>query len=320
MRKHGYNKYLASIIIAACYLVASGGYEQAQAMNSSFLYTLSDFTGPLVYDGATVYSDETRNEAYVVSRGIVKVFNNTGMEVYRFNDGNELGVIASLDFDEEGNIFALSYKNGYVDLSYSIMRCNFRGEPQSSIEIKGIPASFGSFAPRYMAYRDQKFYLADPTDLRIVITDMSGQVQKSFDLIPILELKESDRGDTEMGGFSVDKDGNMLFTTPTLFSASVLSPDGKIASFGTAGSIPGKFENVSAILRDNRGNILVADKLKSVVNVFDRNFNFLMEFGGRGDAPGSIVVPWSMALDSDNKLFITQASNRGVSVFRLFYN
>ncbi len=123
-----------------------------------------------------------------------------------------------------------------------------------------------------------------------------------------------------MGGFSVDKDGNMLFTTPTLFSASVLSPDGKITSFGTAGSIPGKFENVSAILRDNRGNILVADKLKSVVNIFDKNFNFLMEFGGRGDAPGSIVIPWSMALDSDNKLFITQASNRGVSVFRLFYN
>ncbi len=320
MRKHGYNKYLASLIVAACYLVASGGYEQAQAVSSTFLYTLSDFTGPLIYDGATVYADDARNEAYVVSGGIVKVFNNNGMEIYRFNDGNELGAIASLAFDQEGNIYALSYKDGYVVMSYNIIRCNFRGEPQDSIEIKGLPAGFEGFAPRYMAYRDQHFYLADSTNLRIVVTDIRGQVQKGFDLIPLLELKESDRGDTEMGGFSVDKNGNMLFTTPTLFSASVLSPDGKINSFGTAGSIPGKFANISGIIRDNRGNILVADRLKSVVNVFDKNFNFLMEFGGRGNAPGNIAVPWSIALDSDNKLFVTQASNRGVSVFRLLYN
>jgi hypothetical protein len=242
------------------------------------------------------------------------------MQIYRFNNGNELGAISSLAFDQEGSIYALSYKNGYLQASFNIVRCNYRGEPKSTIEIKGIPSRFADFMPRYMAYRDQQFYLADPSSLRIVITDMSGQVQKSFDLISVLELKESDRQDNEMGGFSVDKDGNMLFTMPTLFSASVLSPDGKISSFGTAGSIPGKFANISDIVRDNRGNILVADKLKDVVSIFDKDFTFLMEFGGRGNAPGNIVIPQSMALDSDNKLFITQASSRGVSVFRLLYN
>jgi DNA-binding beta-propeller fold protein YncE len=320
MKKPGYNKYSASIIIAACYLLALGNYEQAHAVNVFFMYTLSDFTGPIIYDGARVYVDAARNEAYVVSKGIVRVFNDNGMEIYRFNDDNELGAISSLDFDQEGDIYALSYKYGYLQASYNILHCNYRGELQSTIEIKGVPSSFKDFMPRYTAYRDHKFYLADPSNLSIVITDMSGQVQKSFDLIPLLELKESDRQDTEMGGFSVDKDGNMLFTIPTLFTASVLSPDGKIASFGTSGSIPGKFANLSDIIRDNRGNILVADKLKDVVNIFDKNFNFLMEFGGRGNAPGNIVIPESMAIDSDNKLFITQASSRGVSVFRLLYN
>ncbi len=227
MKKRGYNNYSTSIIIAACYLVALGNYEQAHAVNVTFMYTLSDFTGPIIYDGATVYVDGARNEVYVVSKGIVKVFNDNGMEIYRFNDGDELGAISSLDFDQQGDIYALSYKYGYLQASYNILRCNYRGEIQSTIEIKGVPSSFKDFMPRYMAYRDRKFYLADPSSLRIVVTDMSGQVQKSFDLISILELKESDRQDTEMGGFSVDKDGNMLFTTPTLFSASVLSPDGK---------------------------------------------------------------------------------------------
>ncbi len=320
MNKRSYYRYLASIIIAVSYLCGLGFHEQAQAVSPSFLYTLSDFNGPIIYDGAAVYADKARNEAYVVSRGIVKVFNDNGMEIFRFNDGNELGAISSLDFDQEGNMYVLSYKHGYIEASYNIIRCNFRGEPQSTIEIKGIPSSFVNFMPRNMAYRNNQFYLADPSTLRIVITDMSGQVQKSFDLIPILDLKESDRNDVEMGGFSVDQNGNMLFTMPTLFSASVLSPDGKIVSFGQAGSAPGKFANVSDIIRDNRGNILVADKLKDVVDIFDKNFNFLTEFGGRGDAPGNITIPWSLAMDNDNRLFITQASNRGVSVFRLLYN
>jgi DNA-binding beta-propeller fold protein YncE len=76
---------------------------------------------------------------------------------------------------------------------------------------------------------------------------------------------------------------------------------------------------VSDIIRDNRGNIIIADRLKSVVNLYDSNFNFLAEFGGRGDAPGSLIVPQTLAIDSDDRLYVTQLANRGVSVFRLLY-
>ena len=85
-------------------------------------------------------------------------------------------------------------------------------------------------------------------------------------------------------------------------------------------SLPGKFSQAYGILRDNRGNILVADKLRSVVNIFDRNFNFLAEFGGRGNAPGSLVIPSNMALDNTDRLFVSLGGRRGVSVFRLVYN
>jgi hypothetical protein len=112
----------------------------------------------------------------------------------------------------------------------------------------------------------------------------------------------------------------MLFTVPVLFSASVLSPDGKIMNFGSAGSIPGKFGIVSGITTDNKGNYLVADKLKCVINVFDRGTKFLMEFGGRGNGPENLIVPSVLAVDGSDKVYVTQGGNRGVSVFRLIYN
>jgi DNA-binding beta-propeller fold protein YncE len=314
-------KRLTPFIIAVCFLAAfAGSPESAHAISASFLYDLSDFTGPLRYGGASVFVDRERNEAYVLSESIVHVFDDNGMEIYQFRTGDTVGSVVALAVDRDGTIFALAYKEVLYASAHVIVRCNFRGEPVGHIALKGLSPDYSGFMPVYMGLHEGRFYLADSMNMRIVIADMNGEVQKSYDLIPLLDLKEGDRGDTQMGGFSVDGSGNMLFTVPVLFSAFVLSPEGTLRSFGSPGSLPGKFSIVSDIIRDNRGNILVADKLKSVVNVFDKDFKFLLEFGGRGNAPGNIVVPGRLAIDSNDKLFVTQASNRGVSVFRLQYN
>jgi hypothetical protein len=117
----------------------------------------------------------------------------------------------------------------------------------------------------------------------------------------------------------VDTAGNILFTLPVLFSATVLAPDGQVSSFGESGSLPGKFAVVSDITRDNRGNILVADRGKSVISIYDSSFQFLREIGGRGNAPGSLIVPQEIAIDADDRMYVTQLGNRGVSVFRMMY-
>jgi DNA-binding beta-propeller fold protein YncE len=93
-----------------------------------------------------------------------------------------------------------------------------------------------------------------------------------------------------------------------------------VQNFGQPGSIPGKFGVASGIIADNKGNYLVADKLKSVISVFDRGTQFLMEFGGRGNGPGDLIVPDVLAVDGTDKVYVTQGGNRGVSVFRLIYN
>jgi hypothetical protein len=291
----------------------------SNAVQASFLYTLSDFTGPFLIGGGRMSVDKDRNEAYIVYQNVVRIFNENGLEIYRFNEDNQLGRLAALAVDRDGTIFFLSYDDRGV---YGIIRCNYRGEPTGKIELAGLPSDFadyGKFSPNYMAYREGQFYLADARTLRIAVADRNGQVQKTYDLIPLLDLKEKDRADLEIGGFSVDGEGNMLFTVPVLFSATVLSPEGKVRNFGQPGSIPGKFGVASDIIVDNKGNYLVADKLKSVISVYDRGTQFLMEFGGRGNGPDSLIVPDMLAVDGSDKVYVTQGGNRGVSVFRLIY-
>jgi len=55
------------------------------------------------------------------------------------------------------------------------------------------------------------------------------------------------------------------------------------------------------------------------VLIFDSEFNFLTEFGLRGFRPGSLVVPDDVVVDDVNGfIYVAQAANRGVSVFRLY--
>jgi len=292
----------------------------SNAVEASFLYTLSDFTGPFLMGGGLMSIDKDRNESYIVYQNVVRIFNENGLEIYRFNEDNSLGKLTAIVVDKDGTIFFLSYDDRG---EYGIIRCNYRGEPTGRIEVAGLPSDFTDyqkFSPNYMAYREGQFYLADARTLRIAVADKNGHVQKTYDLIPLLNLKEGDRGDNEMGGFSVDNEGNMLFTIPVLFSATVLSPEGKVSNFGQAGSVPGKFGVAGGIIRDSKGNYLVADKLHSVVSVYDSATRFLMEFGGRGNSPDSLIVPDGLAMDGSDKVYVTQGGNRGVSVFRLIYN
>ena len=111
--------------------------------------------------------------------------------------------------------------------------------------------------------------------------------------------------------------GNLLVTVPERFLAYAIAPDGTVREFGTAGSAPGKFGVVGAITGDREGNVLVADKQRSVVLCFDAALEFVGEFGGYGDQPESLVRPTAIQFASNDRLVVGQLANRGVSVFRV---
>jgi hypothetical protein len=307
------------LLLAASLLLAPFPALVSAEVKSNFLYNLANFHGKVPYSEVRVRVDRARDEVYVVERGIVRVFNETGMEIFWFGDNPDLESIYDLAVDDKGDLYLLSFNFANpADPKYFLIRCNYRGDMKEKIAVTGTPPEFPSFFPNYLYYREGKFLFLSSNGMRAIVTDRNGQFLKGYDFAGILEVPEKDRPNTEIFGFSLDSEGNMLFTVPVLFRAFVVSPDGKVAaSFGKAGSAPGLFGVVSGIAKDDQGNCLVVERLRSVVMVFDKEFRFLKEFGYRGDKPGNLVRPSEVAVGNAGKIYVTQLMDRGISVFHV---
>ena len=284
-------------------------------VTGSYMYNLSNFYGVVGYEWCHPYIDLKTGEIYVGQGGSVQVFNPAGMEIYSFSDG-EMGVIQDVSTDSEGNILALSWKNQ----GFSIVKCNFRGEPREEIRVANLPEEFAGFSPNRMIYREGLFYLVDKTRLRVAVLDGDGAYRTGYDLASLIDVKDGQRADNDIFGFNLDREGNMLFTVPAHFLVYKVTPEGKVFSFGRRGSGPGKFGVVVGVAADAKGNILVSDSLRSVVMIFDKEFRFQSEFGYRGLRPGNLIVPMELEVDGNNRVFVTQMRKRGVSVYQLTEN
>jgi len=308
------------LIIISTFCIASLAVSSNKVMagvETSFLYRLSNFSGPVPYNWANISVDQERNEIYVLDpkEGDITVFNDQGMEFYRFGEDGSLRAATDLALDKDGNILVLSS----VRSNAVIIKCNFRGESIGQLELKNFPPDFSDFLPVRMIYRQELLYLLDPNRLKIAVTDANGVFQKGYDLFSLVGIEGFKRDLTDIDGFSVDSEGNLLFTIPAKFAAFVLSPDGEIINFGRPGGSPGKFNNVGGIVADDRGYYYVADKLKSAVLVFDKDFQFQLEFGYRGFKPENLTGPRNLALDSQGRLYVSEIGNKGISVFQITY-
>jgi hypothetical protein len=308
------------ILVLASLMLMIYPFSAQAAVKGAFVYSLSNFTGTIPYGWSRVVADKERNEIYVLFQNTIRVFNESGMEIYRFGDDLDLGHIVDVAVDKDGDILLLAFKQLQGQPVGGIVQCNYRGEPKSKIELKNLPSQFSNFAPNRMLYQNGNIYLASLMDLNIVIVNRQGNFEKGYDLFRLLELEEKDKGNVDMWGFSVDREGNILFTVPALFRACILSPDGKLDWFGKPGSVSGRFNIIAGIVRDSKGNYLVVDKLKCAVMVFDKDFKFLSQFSERGYKPGYLIAPDDIAIDDGDRIYVTQAAKKGISVFKLTYN
>jgi hypothetical protein len=305
----------AALAAAALLAVAFVGVvsADAQAVSGSYIYTLSSFTGAIPYNHSRVAVDRERNEVYVLYQNTIRVFNDSGMEVYRFGDDLDVGQIVDLAVDDRGDILLLTYRDG----RNGIVRCDYRGRARGQTTLTALPRDFADFTANRMAFHRGTLLLASTLGLKIAVVDLEGRFVKGHDLFRLFELEEKDRGVTELSGFSVDAKGNVLMTVAVLFRAFVLAPDGTLQAFGRAGGGPGRFNIAGGIARDSRDNILIVDKLKGGVLIFDRQLSFVSQLSGYGIKRGQLVFPDDLVIDTGDRVYVTQTGRRGVSVFKL---
>lgn len=321
---NGYTKLHVSLFffLAATVLCLAAPIVPAQAavgVTATYLHSISDFNGVVPYTWATMHLDQATGELYVIDGMNIRIYDSNGMETYSFS-AEEHGHVSDLAVDAQGNILLLT--DTPADGDYAIIRCNFRGDFMARINIQGLSAAAPAFRPDTLSYHQGHLYLVDKGAMQVIIADEEGRCADRIDLATLIGIGNDDRekSGADIVGFSMDRDGNMLFTVPVLFRAFVVAPDGKVKGFGQPGSRPGKFNIAAGIAADAGGYCYVTDTLRSVVMVFDQHLEFIAEFGYRGSGKENLVGARDVTVSSDGRLYITQLAKRGISVFRITYN
>jgi hypothetical protein len=224
-----------------------------------------------------------------------------------------------------------SYDSGKLIASYEV--ANFRGDPISRIVLTNLPPHLADFQADRIFSRDGNLYLANLYDIRIVVVNEEGSYQRDYEIKPLVQKyvneerektrskksREIEDTDLEMGDFSVDHEGNIVFTVPVSGYAFKLTPDLRLFLISRRGSGAGKFGIPSSISVDSKGNYLVSDLLRHAVMIFDKDLNYIDEFGGRYKGDFSIIAPRNIIIDKNDRIYVSQTDGMGVSVFQLGY-
>lgn len=307
--KPAVTQLILSVLAAAAF-----SRPAAAELRSVFAYRLSDTTGALPLSWTPLAWDATAGELYVIDSGtgLVDVFNENGMNVFVFGDDTALATLAGVAPLADGDLAALVRRGE----RWTLLRCNFRGEPKAEIVLQGVPASFGDFSPGALRTANGKLYLADKGAMKVLVVSPGGAFLGSWDLKALLHFNKKTGANADLRGFNVDSAGNLLGTIPGLFLAFRVTPEGQLQSFGTRGSSAGKFNIVAGIASDESGHLYVADTLKCAVLVFDKDLKFIDQFGYRGqDDDEGLIAPSELEVGG-GFVFVSQSVG-GVKAFQV---
>lgn len=144
----------------------------------------------------------------------------------------------------------------------------------------------------------------------IVVFDSLGVYQRSFGQ-GVFDNEHGLRIDRDGYLWAVDN-GNHTVTRMTL-TGEVLRQWG---TKGVAGSTPTTFARPTDIAWDSEGNFYVSDGYTNTrVVKFDRDGNYVKEWGTPGDGPGQFRVPHSIAIDSHDRVYVSDRENNRIQIF-----
>jgi hypothetical protein len=162
-----------------------------------------------------------------------------------------------------------------------------------------------------------------------------GCVGKTFG--PIVKLSPSGKFLAAFGGglfvqphgLYVDRDGNIWATDVNAkdgvgHQVFKFSPDGKVlmrlGKAGVAGDGPDTFNQPSAVVVAQNGDIFVADghigdTSNHRVVKFTKDGKFIKTWGKHGTGPGEFDGPHAIAMDSRGRVFVADRSNNRIQIF-----
>jgi len=103
---------------------------------------------------------------------------------------------------------------------------------------------------------------------------------------------------------------SILTISGTAQDASAGASPSFLFEFGTSGSGDGEFDELRGVEVDSStGNIIVADRDNSRIQVFDSTGGFLFEFDGSVGEGGTFIEPKAVALDGAGNIYVADAED-----------
>jgi DNA-binding beta-propeller fold protein YncE len=156
------------------------------------------------------------------------------------------------------------------------------------------------------------------------------------DLAPIIAVDERGRYESSFGagrfvwphGLYVDASGNVWVADGRAANGHGLqvvkfSPDGRelmrLGEAGVAGSGHAQFSGPTGVAVAADGSIFVTDGHEPDSNhrimKFSADGTYVMQWGGKGSAPGQFNVPHAIAIDARGRVFVADRDNDRIQIF-----
>ncbi|OHB72943.1 MAG: hypothetical protein A2V70_00125 [Planctomycetes bacterium RBG_13_63_9] len=164
--------------------------------------------------------------------------------------------------------------------------------------------------PRAIALdRNDRIYVVDKT-ARIQAFDVHGQ------FLRVWRTPAHETG--KPTGLGIGRGGSVLVADTHYYRLLVYSPEGELLQTigGTLGQKPGEFGQVTDAVQDSQGNYYVAEKGEyDRIQKFSPRGDYLLQWGGHGSQPGQFMLPQSMTVDAQDRIWVTDACNHRIQVF-----
>ncbi len=121
-------------------------------------------------------------------------------------------------------------------------------------------------------------------------------------------------------GLRIDADDNLWTTDDTNHTVLKLSPSGKVLLVlgrrNNGGEADWLFNKPTDVAFSKNGDIFVTDGYgNSRVVKFDRDGNYLKSWGSYGSAPGEFMLPHSVAIDKNDRVYVADRENARIQIF-----
>ncbi len=186
-------------------------------------------------------------------------------------------------------------------------------------------APLGLNAPRSIAAgRNDDLYIADSRNHRILHIASDGTLLNQWGSFADILQGDAPIGTfNEPWGVAVGPDGSVYVTDTWNHRVQKFTSDGKpVKTWGQYGqpviedpASASSFWGPRGIAVDSRGQVFVADTGNKRIVIFDKDGNYLTEFGTAGFDPGQFDEPVGVAVSPNGTVYVTDTWNQRVQAF-----